>query len=121
GPPVISTLLAEIYGPDAETRRAVAAKVRSAFDEVPYIVDVDDNYGQLPRRLRAELSVSDMDFYKVQESDALDTLQLLNGSTTVGYSHRGEGRRPIPIIVARARADRVMDERALSTPVPANA
>lgn len=121
GPPVISTLLAEIYGPDAQTRRAVAAKVRTAFEAVPYVVDVDDSIGIQARRLRAELSVSDMDFFKVQERDALDTLRLLNSSTTVGYSHRGEGRRPIPIVVARARADQVMDERALSTPVPANA
>ncbi|WP_212524318.1 efflux RND transporter permease subunit [Actibacterium sp. MT2.3-13A] len=121
GPPVISTLLAEIYGPDAETRRQVAAKVRAAFEDVPFVVDVDDNYGTQPRRLRAELSASDMDFFRVQESDALQTLRLLNGATTVGYSHRGKGRRPIPIVVARERGDRVIDERALSTPVPANA
>jgi multidrug efflux pump subunit AcrB len=121
GPPVISTLLAEIYGPDAETRRAVAGNVRAAFEAVPFVVDVDDSFGTRARRLRAELSVSDMDFFKVQERDALDTLRLLTGSTTVGYSHRGEGRRPIPIVIARARSDQVMDERALSTPVPANA
>ena len=35
GPPVISTLLAEIYGPDPETRRAVAAEVRKLFKSVP--------------------------------------------------------------------------------------
>ncbi|WP_372604370.1 efflux RND transporter permease subunit [Actibacterium sp.] len=121
GPPVIATLLAEIYGPDAESRRAVARKVRAAFDEVPFIVDTDDSFGVQPRRLRAELNPSDLDFYLVQEADALQTLQLLNGSTTVGYSHRGEGRPPIPIVVARDRADNVMDESTLSTPVPANA
>lgn len=121
GPPVIATLLAEIYGPDAETRRAVAARVRQAFEDTAFIVDVDDSYGQPARRLRAELSPSDMDFFQVQERDALDTLRLLTGSTTVGYSHRGQGRRPIPIVVARARSDQVMDETALSTPVPANA
>jgi multidrug efflux pump subunit AcrB len=52
GPPVISTLLAEIYGPDAETRRAVASQVRQIFDSVPYIVDIDDSYGQQRPRLR---------------------------------------------------------------------
>ena len=49
-----------------------------------------------------------------------DTLALLNSGRTVGYSHRGEGRDPIPIVVARPLADRVMDERFLSTPIPAN-
>ncbi|SEO15483.1 Multidrug efflux pump subunit AcrB [Salinihabitans flavidus] len=121
GPPVIATLLAEIYGPDPETRRAVAAHVRRAFDEVPFIVDVDDSYGVQPRRLRAELQPANLNFYHVLESDALDTLRLLNGSMTVGYSHRGEGRRPIPIVVSRAKADRVINEAALSTPVPADA
>ncbi len=46
GPPVLATLLAEIYGPDAETRRAVAAKVEEAFRSVPFIVDVDNSYGE---------------------------------------------------------------------------
>jgi multidrug efflux pump subunit AcrB len=64
---------------------------------------------------------SDLDFYRVQEADVLQTLQLLNGSVTVGYSHRGEGRQPIPIVMARDRSDRVMDAATLSIPVPANA
>ncbi|MFP4328942.1 MAG: efflux RND transporter permease subunit, partial [Paracoccaceae bacterium] len=121
GPPVIATLLAEVYGPDPETRREVAAKVRGAFEDVPFVVDVDDSYGERPRQLRAELKPSDLDFYRVQEADALETLRLLNGSVTVGYSHRGEGRRPIPIVIARDRGERVMDAVTLSTPVPANA
>lgn len=121
GPPVLSTLLAEIYGPDADTRRAVAQKVRTAFEDTPFIVDTDDSEGTRPRRLRAELHPTDMDFFKVQEGDALHTLRLLNSTTTIGYSHRGEGRPPIPIVMARARGDRVMDEKALSTPIPVNA
>jgi len=120
GPPVISTLLAEVYGPDADTRRATAARIREAFEAVPFIVDTDDSFGTRPRRLRAELSPDDLEFYRVQEADALDTLRMLNGEVTVGYSHRGEGRAPIPIVVGRDRADRVVDERLLATPVPAN-
>ncbi|WP_296765671.1 efflux RND transporter permease subunit [Sediminimonas sp.] len=120
GPPVISTLLAEIYGPTPEARRAAAAKVRTAFESVPFIVDVDDSYGTRSRRLRAVISNDDLDFFRVQESDVFDTLALLNGGRTVGYSHRGEGRDPIPIVVERPLAERVMDERFLTTPIPAN-
>ena len=121
GPPVISTLLAEVYGPTPEARRAAAAQIRRAFEEVPFIVDVDDSYGQQPQRLRAQLSPQELDYYRVQEADALDTLRLLNTDVTVGYSHRGDGRYPLPIIVGRERAERVMDGETLSTPVPANA
>ncbi|MGD9844798.1 MAG: efflux RND transporter permease subunit, partial [Variibacter sp.] len=52
GPPVLGTLLAEIYGPDPDTRRAVAARVRAAFKSVPFIVDVDDSYRNRPQRVR---------------------------------------------------------------------
>lgn len=120
GPPVLATLLAEVYGPDAETRRAVARKLRQAFEEVPFIVDVDDSFGEQPRRLRATISADELEFFGVQEPDVFDTLSILNGQTVVGYSHRGEGRDPIPITVAQAKADRVLDQRFLSTPIPAN-
>ncbi|MCL7465829.1 efflux RND transporter permease subunit [Phaeovulum sp. NW3] len=120
GPPVISTLLAEVYGPDGDTRRAAAAKIRQAFEQVPFIVDVDDSFGTQARRLRATVNSDDLEFFEVQEGDVFDTLGLLNGSTTVGYSHRGEGRAPLPIVVERAKGARVMDETTLSTPIPAN-
>ena len=120
GPPVMATLLAEIYGPDAETRRAAAAKVREAFASVPFIVDIDDSYGTQARRLRATISTDDLDFFGVQEQDVFDTIAALNGAQTVGYSHRGAGRAPIPIEIARPKGERVLDERFLSTPIPAN-
>jgi multidrug efflux pump subunit AcrB len=121
GPPVIATLLAEVYGPDSETRRAAAARIREAFEAVPFIVDVDDGFGTQARRLRATISTDDLEFFGVQEQDVFDTLALLNGGQTVGYSHRGEGRLPIPLVVERDKADRVLDERFLTTPIPANA
>jgi multidrug efflux pump subunit AcrB len=120
GPPVMATLLAEIYGPDAASRRAVAEKVKQAFKSVPYIVDVDDSYGNPARRLRATISTDDLEFFGVTESDVFDTLSTLNAKTTIGYSHRGDGRAPIPIEITRAKGDKVLDERFLSTPIPAN-
>jgi multidrug efflux pump subunit AcrB len=120
GPPVISTLLAEVYGPDAATRRAAAAQIEAAFKAVPFIVDVDNSYGTPARRMRATVSSDNLDFFGVQEQDVFDTLALLNGGQTVGYSNRGEGRLPIPLQVARAKSDRVMDQRFLTTPIPAN-
>ncbi|MHA7971323.1 efflux RND transporter permease subunit [Rhizobium sp. CAU 1783] len=120
GPPVMATLLAEVYGPDADTRRATAEKVKAAFKSVPFIVDVDDSYGQPASRLRATISGDDLDFFGVSESDVFDTLSILNGSTTLGYSHRGEGRAPIPIVISRPKGAKVFDETFLSTPIPAN-
>ena len=52
GPPVLSPIVAEIYGPDAEGRRQVAAAVRALFERTDYVVDVDDTaIADAPRTL----------------------------------------------------------------------
>jgi multidrug efflux pump subunit AcrB len=42
GPPVLSPLVAEVYGLDYDRQLAVAAKVRQAFEATTDVVDVDD-------------------------------------------------------------------------------
>jgi multidrug efflux pump subunit AcrB len=120
GPPVMATLLAEIYGPDGNIRREVAAKVEAAFRSVPFIVDIDNSYGQPARRLRMTISTDDAEFFHVEEGDVFDTIAVLSGGTTVGYSHRGGGRQPIPIRLERPKGEKTLDERFLTTPIPAN-
>ncbi|HEX7800402.1 MAG TPA: efflux RND transporter permease subunit [Asticcacaulis sp.] len=117
GPPVMATLLAEIYGPDQATRRAVAEKVKGIFKSIPYIVDVDDSYGApQPRvdiaadRTRLEaLNVSDGQVYA-----AVDT--LMNGQV-LGYSNRGQGREPLQIAVRLPQSQRTLTSGILSMPV----
>jgi multidrug efflux pump subunit AcrB len=121
GPPVLSTLLAEIYGPTPEVRRLTANKVKEAFAKVPFVVDIDDSFGVQAPRIRVAINQDNLEYQKVEERDVYDTLQSLYRRNTVGYSHRGGGRQPIPITLGLAKSDKVMDERALSTPVPANA
>ena len=43
GPPVLSPIVAEIYGPEAEGRLQVAKAVRAVFEKTPDVVDVDDS------------------------------------------------------------------------------
>ncbi len=96
GPPVLSTLLAEIYGPDPETRRKTAEKVREAFEKVPFVVDIDDSFGQQMPRVRIAIDQDNLEYQKVEEGDVYDTLQGLYAQRTVGYSHRGGGASPFP-------------------------
>lgn len=41
GPPVLSTVVAEIYGPDELTRKAVAQEIYTIFKNEPSVVDLD--------------------------------------------------------------------------------
>ena len=42
GPPVLQTMVAEVYGPDAETRRQVARDLTAKFAEAESVVDEDN-------------------------------------------------------------------------------
>ncbi len=120
GPPVLATLLAEIYGPDSTTRRAVVAELEKIFASVPYIVDVDDSIG-LPRpRLRLAIDQDRLEFFGVEQKDVYDTIQAILAGVPVGYSHRGEGRNPIEISVRLPKRDLAWTEALASIPVAAN-
>ena len=119
GPPVISTLLAEIYGPDAETRRAVASELRGIFNEVPYLVDIDDGFGTPRPRLRLTPDREQIEFFGVAERDMLDSVAVAMGGQVVGYSHRGEGRNPIEISVRLPQSARAWNQNLASMPVAA--
>jgi multidrug efflux pump subunit AcrB len=120
GPPVLSTLLAEIYGPDAATRRAVTAELKKIFAEVPFIVDIDDSIGERRPRLRLSIDQDRLEYFGVEQRDVYDTIQTLFGGLPVGYSHRGEDRNPIEITVKLPKRDLAWSEALASTPVPAN-
>ncbi|SOD91181.1 efflux RND transporter permease subunit [Caenispirillum bisanense] len=118
GPPVLSTLLAEVYGPTPEARRAAAEKVKEAFRAVPFVVDVDDSYGTPAERLRIAINQQALEYHGVEEEAVYDTLAALMGGVPVGYSHRGHGQNPIEIAVRLPQSGLTPDERLLTTPVP---
>ena len=120
GPPVLATLLAEIYGPDAATRAAVATEVEKLFKQVPYIVDVSDSMGHPRPRLRLSIDQDQLEHFGVEQSDVYDTIQALFGGIRIGYSHRGAERDPIAIVIGLPKRDLSWSEQLASTPVPAN-
>ena len=120
GPPVLATLLAEIYGPDVATRRAVAEEMKKLFRTIPYVVDVGDSYGHPRPRLRLSIDQEQVEYFGVEQSDVYDTIRALFAQQRVGTSHRGEERSPIDIVIGLPKSDLAWNERLAATPVAAN-
>ncbi len=117
GPPVMATLLAEIYGPDAKTRRATADRIEKLFRSVPYIVDVDTSHGQPRPRLRLTANRDRLDYFGLSEREVQDSIGALMGNRTLGYAPRGDGRTPLPITIALPQSARSWSQTLASTPV----
>jgi len=118
GPPVMSTLLAEIYGPTSEARRELASNVRKAFESVDFVVDTDDSFGLRAPRMRFEIDQQKLEYHGVEERVVYDTIGALIGGVKLGYSQRG-GQKPIEIAIELPKRDLTFSEKILSTPLPA--
>jgi multidrug efflux pump subunit AcrB len=117
GPPVIATLLAEVYGPDAQTRRAVARQLEGLFHQTPYLVDIDNGFGVERPRLRLTPNREQLEFFGVSERDMMDSVAVAMGGQVIGYSHRGAGRNPIEISVRLPQSARSWNQNLASMPV----
>jgi len=117
GPPVLATLLAEIYGPDAQSRRATATDLERIFKSIPYIVDVDNSFGQPRPKLRLIPQRDRIDYYGLSTRDINDSIGALLGNKTVGYAPRGDERTPLPITIALPQSARSWSQTLASTPV----
>ncbi|WP_068077297.1 efflux RND transporter permease subunit [Novosphingobium lentum] len=117
GPPVLATLLAEIYGPDEATRVRTAAEVERIFKSVPYIVDVDNSYGQPRPTLKLIPDRAKLDHYGLSERQLFDSIGMLLGEQVVGYAPRAGERDPLPIVLALDQSQRSWSAALAATPV----
>ncbi len=117
GPPVLATLLAEVYGPDAATRQKTAIELEKIFRSVPFIVDVDNSFGEARPKLRLDMQRDRIDYYGLSQRQIADSIAMLMGSQTVGYAPRGDGRSPLPITIALEQKDRSWARGLSSTPI----
>ncbi len=109
GPPVISTVVAEVYGPlDAPYGEliGVSKTVRGALAEVPGVVDVDD-FSQAPHQVvRYALDREKAGLTGVSVAEAAQTLAVAVGGGPAGRLHAPHERLPIGIDVRLPRATR---------------
>ena len=87
GPPVMAPIVAEIYGPDAETRNQITQAVREVFERTPGVVDIDDT-----RIASAPRKVYRVDRHKasllgVSQADIVATLHAALSGESASFLH----------------------------------
>ncbi len=87
GPPVLSPIVAEIYGPEAEGRRQVAKKVRSVFNSTAGIVDADDSSIADAPKLMLLADRRKAALLGVSQTDIVTALHAGLGGEAVTYLH----------------------------------
>jgi multidrug efflux pump subunit AcrB len=123
GPPVLDTLVAEIYGPTAEAREALAHTVRGFFETTPGVVDVDDSLEARRELVTLRLDREKAGLKGIPAAAALETLAGPGAGHDVARLDVPAAREPVPVRVRLSAADRGRLERrlALRVDTPAGA
>jgi multidrug efflux pump subunit AcrB len=84
---------------------------------VPYIVDIDDSYGQPRPGLRLVPDRDRLEALKVSDRDVYDSIAAALNGQVLGYAHRGEGRDPLEISIRLPQSARSWGEGLAAMPV----
>ncbi|MBK1720852.1 efflux RND transporter permease subunit [Thiocystis violacea] len=119
GPPVLQSVVAEIYGPDAKTRRQVATDMTRMFEEVDSLADVD-NYMQEPYEiLRFEVDAEKAVRMGISVDTVIRNLDMALGGFKAGDVKRGSLLEPTFITIEVPLAVRANLTRLADLPIPA--
>jgi multidrug efflux pump subunit AcrB len=106
GPPVLSTLVAEVYGPDYDRQREVAAQIMQIFEETSGVVDVDwfmeDDYP----RYRLAIDREKAALHGISVHSIAETLTLALSGRQVGLLHQPREREDVPVVLRLPLAER---------------
>jgi len=97
GPPVLSPIVAEIYGPDYDGQTAVAKQVREEFAATPDIVSIDDTVDAKARRLVLRVQQNKAALSGVAQKDVVQTMRMGLSGEYVTPIHSGAGKYEIPV------------------------
>jgi multidrug efflux pump subunit AcrB len=104
GPPVLQTLVAEVYGPDATKRRQLAGDIKAAMAGTPGIVDVDwyveDPQAQVDLRVDGEKAAA----AGVSAAAVSSLVRMAADGDTAGVLHDAEARETVPIVLQLPRS-----------------
>ncbi len=118
GPPVIQTLVAEVYGPDLAGQTQVAQQIKSIFQSTAGVVDTDWYVEDPQPRLAMRVDEVKAAQHGIAVSDVTHALALALSGTQAGLVHDQTSREPVPAIVELDRADRSSEQGLESIRLP---
>jgi len=106
GPPVLQTLVAEVYGPDYERQVALAREIKGLFARTPGVVDVDWYVEDPQPKVRFLLDREKAALHGVTAEQVAQTLRLAVGGMEVGLAHLPKEKEDVPLLLRLPREER---------------
>jgi multidrug efflux pump subunit AcrB len=106
GPPVLETLVAEVYGPAQDDRLAIARRIRDLWKRTPGVVDVDWYVEDDQPEYRLIVDKEKAALNGISEDDIARTMQVASAGYRAGLLHVDSEKEDVPLTVRLDRASR---------------
>src|SRR5579863_6780846 len=106
GPPVLETLVAEVYGPSLDGRIALARQMRDLFERTDGVVDVDWYVEDDQPKYRLIVDQEKAALNGISEDDIARTVQMASAGYQTGLLHEDDEKEDVPLTVRLDRANR---------------
>ena len=106
GPPVLETLVAEVYGPSEQGRIDLARKIRDIFKKTDGIVDVDWYVEDDQPKYQLVIDEEKAALNGVSDEDIARTMRIASAGETAGLLHVDAEQEDVPITLRLNRATR---------------
>jgi multidrug efflux pump subunit AcrB len=110
GPPVLQTLVAEVYGPSSDGQTHVAREVKQVFEQTPGVVDTDWYMQDAQQQLVMHVDQAKAALRGIPVVQVAQTLALATSGMQAGLLHVPESREPVPTVVEFNRPERSSEE-----------
>ena len=111
GPPVLETLVAEVYGPAQDERIAIARRIRDLWKRTDGVVDVDWYVEDDQPEFRILVDKEKAALDGISEDDIARTMQVASAGYEAGLLHVDSEKEDVPLNVRLSRASRSDLER----------
>src|SRR5512137_163854 len=102
GPPVLSPLVAEIYGPDYDAQMSLAREVRKVFENTPDIVAIDDSMLDPGTRLLLKVDTAKATLYGIPPAEVVGMVRMALAAEDITPLHDGQSKYAVPVRVGLA-------------------
>jgi multidrug efflux pump subunit AcrB len=117
GPPVLQTLVAEVYGPNEESRLKLAAKVREIYQSTPGVVDIDWYVEREQPKTVFHVDKAKAALHGITEAAIARTVQMAVQGYPVTLLHAPREREDVDVVLELPRALRARPDDLLALSV----
>jgi multidrug efflux pump subunit AcrB len=119
GPPVMSPLVAEVYGPDEAGRQQLARRLEAAFRATPDIAAIDTSVSADAPRAFLRVQRQRADSLGIPVASIAQAVQGALSGADAAWLHDGHSKYPVPVRLQLARESQVGLDTLLALPMRA--